>query len=195
MLKSPFIARNPKDFKILIFYPNLHMSALMPQSVGIFTALLKQEGYPLDLFDCTYYEDIDSLTLGKNTNEEKVENRNVHKYDNTEWHEKGVKPKTGIVEAFKKKVATFKPDLILVSVLESTYYLAIDLLKAIPEKDRTYKTFFGGVFATYAANKIIQNDLVDYVCRGEGEGAVVEMANALCAGGRIDQIKNCTSKR
>ena len=170
------------------------MSALMPQSVGIFTALLKQEGYPLDLFDCTYYEDIDSLTLGKNTNEEKVENRNVHKYDNTEWHEKGVKPKTGIVEAFKKKVATFKPDLILVSVLESTYYLALDLLKAIPEKDRTYKTFFGGVFATYAANKIIQNNLVDYVCRGEGEGAVVEMANALCADGRIDQIKNCLVK-
>ena len=166
----------------------------MPQSVGIFTALLKQEGYPLDLFDCTYYEDIDSLTLGKNTNEEKVENRNVHKYDNTEWNEKGVKPKNGIVEAFKKKVTTFKPDLILVSVLESTYYLAIDLLKAIPEKDQTYKTFFGGVFATYAANKIIQNDLVDYVCRGEGEGAVVEMANALSSGGRIDQIKNCTVK-
>ncbi|MDB4157381.1 B12-binding domain-containing radical SAM protein [Candidatus Pelagibacter sp.] len=194
MLKSPFNARKPSDFKILIFYPNLHMSALMPQSVGIFTALLKEEGYPLDLFDCTYYEDIDSLTLGKNTNEEKVENRNVHKYDNAEWHEKGVKPKNGIVEAFKKKVATFKPDLILVSVLESTYYLAIDLLKAIPEKDRTYKTFFGGVFATYAANKIITNDLVDYVCRGEGEGAVVEMAKALSTGGRIDQIKNCTVK-
>ena len=101
----------------------------------IFTALLKQEGYPLDLFDCTYYEDIDSLTLGKNTNEEKVENRNVHKYNNTEWHEKGVKPKNGIVDAFKKKVSTFKPDLILVSVLESTYYLAIDLLKAIPESE------------------------------------------------------------
>ena len=140
MLKSPFKKRNPKDFKILIFYPNLHMSALMPQSVGIFTALLKREGYPLDLFDCTYYEDIDSLTLGKNTNEEKVENRNVHKYDNSEWHEKGVKPKNGIVEDFKKKVATFQPDLILVSVLESTYYLAIDLLRSIPEKDRKFKT-------------------------------------------------------
>ena len=194
MLKSPFKPRNPKDFKILIFYPNLHMSALMPQSVGIFTALLRREGYQLDLFDCTYYQDIDSLTLGKNTNEEKVENRNVHKYDNTEWHEKGVKPKNGIVEDFKKKIATFQPDLILVSVLESTYYLAIDLLKSIPENQRNYKTLFGGVFATYAADKVIKNELVDYVCRGEGEGAVVEMANALCSGGRIDQIKNFTIK-
>ena len=76
----------------------------MPQSIGIFTALLKDEGFKLDLFDCTYYEDIDSLTLGKNTNEEKVENRNVHKYDNKEWHEKGVKPKMNIVEDFKKNI-------------------------------------------------------------------------------------------
>ena len=43
-------------------------------NLGIFTSLFKQEGYVLDLFDCTYYQDIDSLTLGKNTNEEKVEN-------------------------------------------------------------------------------------------------------------------------
>ena len=43
----------------------------MPQSVGIFTALLKREGYQLDLFDCTYYQDIKSITLGKNTNEKK----------------------------------------------------------------------------------------------------------------------------
>ena len=194
MIKSSFKSRAPKDFKILMLYPNLHMSALMPQSIGIFTALLKNEGFKLDLFDCTYYEDIDSLTLGKNTNEEKVENRNVHKYDNREWHEKGVKPKRGIVEDFKKKVTTFQPDLILVSVLESTYYLALDLLKSIPENKRTYKTLFGGVFATYAADKIIKNELVDYVCRGEGEGAVVEMVNALCTGGRIDQIKNFTIK-
>ena len=52
----------------------------------------------------------------------------------------------------------FQPDLILVSVLESTYYLAIDLLKSIPEKDRKFKTLFGGVFATYAADKVIKND-------------------------------------
>ena len=83
MLKSPFKKRNPKDFRILIFYPNLHMSALMPQSVGIFTALLKREGYQLDLFDCTYYEDIDSLTLGKNTNDRcnlQITSLSLHQY-------------------------------------------------------------------------------------------------------------------
>lgn len=194
MIKSKFSSRNPKDFRILMLYPNLHMSALMPQSIGIFTSLLKREGYELDLFDCTYYEDIDSLTLGRNTNEEKVENRNVAKYDNTEWIEKGVKPKNGIINNFQKKVAEFNPDLIIVSVLESTYYLALDLLNSIPLNKRKYKTLFGGVFATYAADKVIKSNLVDYVCRGEGEDAVVEICNLLSSGGRIDNVRNFTIK-
>lgn len=194
MISSVFKSRDPKDFKVLMLYPNLHMSALMPQSIGIFTALLKREGYQLDLFDCTYYEDIDTLLLGKNTNEEKVANRNVAKYDNSEWIEKGVKPKNNIVKNFQKKIEDFNPDLIIVSVLESTFYLAIDLLKSIPLKKRNYKTLFGGVFATYAADKVIKFDEVDYVCRGEGEGAVVELCKALVSGRRIDKIQNFTLK-
>jgi hypothetical protein len=47
MLNSPFTFREPKDFRILLFYPNLHMSALMPQVIGILTALFKKEGYTL----------------------------------------------------------------------------------------------------------------------------------------------------
>ena len=61
MIKSPFKSRKAQDYKILLFYPNLHMSALMPQSIGIFTAILKREGYKIDLFDCTYYKDIDAI--------------------------------------------------------------------------------------------------------------------------------------
>ena len=79
MLKSPFLSRRPKDFRILLFYPNLHMSALMPQSIGIFTSLLKEEGYVLDLFDCTFYQDINKINLGKNTTDEKIK---INKFRN-----------------------------------------------------------------------------------------------------------------
>ena len=48
MLHSPFTFRKPEDFRILLFYPNLHMSALMPQVIGILTALFKKEGYTLE---------------------------------------------------------------------------------------------------------------------------------------------------
>ena len=170
------------------------MSALMPQVIGIFTALFKREGYTIDLFDCTYYQDIDVINLGKNANEERVKNRNARAYSNDEWIEKGAKVKSGIKEDFVKKVQDFKPDLILVSVLESTYFLAMDLLNNVPHKDRKYKTLFGGVFATYAADKLVANDLVDYVCRGEGEDAVLEMCKKLSSGDRIDNVRNFTLK-
>ena len=56
MLKSPFKKRKAEDSRILMLYPNIQMSGLMPQSIGIFTSILKQEGYKLDLFDCTFYQ-------------------------------------------------------------------------------------------------------------------------------------------
>ena len=194
MYKSPFTARKPKDFRILLFYPNLHMSALMPQSIGIFTAILKKEGYTLDLFDCTYYQDIDAINLGKNANQERIDNRNAPAFSTKELTDKGVKPKWDIKEDFNKKIQEFKPDLILGSVLESTYFLAMMLLESVPIKDRKYKTLFGGVFATFASEKIIKSDLVDYICRGEGEEAISEFCKKLCGGKFIHDIKNFTVK-
>ena len=71
MIKSPFSKKKTEDLRILLFYPNLHMAALMPQSIGIFTAILKRSGFTtLDLFDCTFYKDIDKLNTGRNTHEE-----------------------------------------------------------------------------------------------------------------------------
>ena len=194
MLRSPFPSRKPEDFRILLFYPNLHMSALMPQSMGIFTTLLQDEGYKVDLFDCTYYQDIDDINLGKNTTVEKIDNKQVRKHDDGEWEKKGAKKKTGIREDFLKKINEFKPDLILCSVLESTYYLALQLLEAVPKKNATYKTLFGGVFATYAPEVCISSKVIDYVCKGEGEEAIKEFCEKLVTGDRIDNIKNFNVK-
>ena len=135
-----------------------------------------------------------SANLGIASDEERIKNKMRPDYDISEWYKKGGEPKTGIKADFIKKVNEFKPDLILVSVVESTYFLAIDLLDSVPEKDRNYKTLFGGVFATYASDKIIKNKHIDYVCRGEGEDAVMEMCNRLITGDRIDNVMNFTLK-
>lgn len=193
MLKSPFKKRKPEDFRILMLYPNIQMSGVMPQSIGIFTALFKQEGYQVDLFDCTFYQDINFANLGLEADEARSKNRSRPVYDKTEWLKKK-QPKSGIKQDFIKKVQNFKPDIILVSVLESTYFLSLDLLNVIPEKDRNYKTLFGGVFATYASDKLIKNEFIDYVCRGEGEEAVIDMCRRLINGERIDDVPNFTVK-
>lgn len=199
MIKSPFSPRSAKDFRILQLYPNVQMSSLMPQSIGIFSALFKNGGYTTDIFDCTYYQNIhfnddDSISDVEiqKTNDVLVQNRAVPNFDADELLRKGGAPKKGssIKSDFIKKVDEFKPDLILVSVVESTYFLAIDLLRSIPEKNRNYKTLLGGVFPTYAADKVIKNEFVDYVCRGEGEEAVMELCNRLISGERIDNVMN-----
>ena len=40
-------------FRVLIAYPNLSMMLTPSYAVGLFTAILKQEGYQVELFDCT----------------------------------------------------------------------------------------------------------------------------------------------
>jgi len=172
-----------KDFRVLLVYPNIQMSALMPLSMGLFTVLLRQKGYSVDLFDCTFY--IDGST--DDTNQEKVKNQQVLNYD---WSERGVVPKTGMIEDFIYKIETYQPDLVAVSVLESTYFLGLELMKVIPEKRRTYKTIFGGVFATYAPEKVLKEEVVDMVCRGEGEEPLIDLCQRMTGGTRIDDIPN-----
>jgi anaerobic magnesium-protoporphyrin IX monomethyl ester cyclase len=182
-LKNRKVWKHKTEFRVLLVYPNIEMSALMPLSIGLFTALLKQKEYSVDLFDCTFY--IDGPT--DDTNQEKVNNQQVLSYD---WSERGVVPKTGMINDFIHKIETYQPDLVAVSVLESTYDLGLDLMKVIPEKLRTYKTIFGGVFATYAPDKVIQQDVVDMVCRGEGEEPLIELCQRMTEGMRIDDTPN-----
>ena len=44
-----------KNFKVLLVYPNIQMCEMMPYSMGLLTALLRREGFQVDLFDSTFY--------------------------------------------------------------------------------------------------------------------------------------------
>jgi hypothetical protein len=47
--------KRPQDFRVLFVYPNIQMSALAPQSIGYLSAVLKRDGFTVDLFDSTFY--------------------------------------------------------------------------------------------------------------------------------------------
>ena len=98
MIKSPFTPRDAKDFKILMLYPNVQMSSLMPQSIGIFAALFQNAGYTIDLFDCTYYQDFHFKNNKEGLNEEEMREKNKSQpvYDADELLKKGGAPKRPI---------------------------------------------------------------------------------------------------
>ncbi len=179
----PGNGRNPNDFRVLFLYPNIQMCALMPTGVALLSAVLKREGFTVDLFDCTFYRN--PLTSNYpfyhgNLRPVSWEERHVRFYD------------TDMIGDFQRKVDEFKPDLIAVSVVENTYFIGLRMIQALRER---IPTVFGGVFATYAPDKILREDRIDFVCRGEGEEGLLELALRLCRGLPVEGIPNLWVKQ
>ena len=124
---------------------------MMPYSIGLMTALLKREEFNVGLFDCTFYLD----DIG--TNYDHFQN-SLRQFD---WGERGVHFKENSMrEDWIRKVEEFAPDMIAVSVVESTYVLGRQMIKCLPKEWKDTVVLWGGVFATFGVEKIL----------GEGEG-------------------------
>ena len=114
-------------FKILFLYPNGTLMNPPAIAIGIFTALLKQHGFEVDLFDTTLYPDIDPDA--KILDDEKEESLQARP---TNYEDRGVKLLTSDMPSdLAKKVDEFKPDLIAVSLLESIYPIALTMFEVI----------------------------------------------------------------
>lgn len=141
-------------------------------SVGIFTAIAKQEGCDVDVFETTYYSD-------------QFKNRHVTMEDiganNGTFADEifEVKNPDNLVLDFVKRVEDFSPDLILLSVSEDTHKLGIELLESIREKN--IPNIVGGVFARDGKRFLLKYDVIDQICHHEGEGVVRDAIKRLKA--------------
>ena len=81
------------------------------------------------------------------------------------------------------------PDLIAFSCVTATYDWA-HRFSRIVKKELSKPIIFGGTHPTLKPEVVMSNDAVDMVCVGEGEEAIVELANSLEAGEKRQDIKN-----
>ena len=168
------------DFKILFVYPNLQMSSLAPQGLGILSAIMKENGYTdVNLFDCTFYN-----SHALYSPEERINKVAVRPYSFKD--RKITLKETDMLDDFTNMVDEYEPDLLAFSVVENTWFIAELLLDCL--KNKKAKTLIGGVFPTYAPQIVINNSNVDYVCRGEGEEAMLTLVNSL-SDGNVEQTK------
>jgi len=171
-----------KPFKILFLYPNGKLLNPPPISIGIFTSLLKEKGFQVDLFDTTFYAD----PKDKGSDEAKQQNLQVRPFN---YGQRGVKLKETVMEDnLIKKVEEFRPDLITVSILECTYPTALRMLKSIERFN--IPVLAGGVFTTFAPEIVLSNSNVQMVCIGEGEEALVELCDRMSKGEDYSDLKN-----
>ncbi len=173
--------------KVLFVYPNLFMMNLVPPAIGLLSALLRGEGYEVDVFDTTYYQSEGAFDSDK----KKEENLQVRPFN---LEEKGIHGKnTDMYADFRERVRSFQPDLLAMSAVEDVWGLGSRLLAQV--RQYNVPVIVGGVFATFAPNVVIQDPSVDIVCVGEGEVPLLELCRKLTTGEDYSRIANLWVKR
>jgi anaerobic magnesium-protoporphyrin IX monomethyl ester cyclase len=93
-------------------------------------------------------------------------------------------------------VEKYKPDLIGLSTTEDMYELGLLFLETI--KDYKIKNnvpvIAGGVFPTFAPEIVIKEKLIDLVCVGEGENALIQLCKKIEDKQHYNDITNCWVK-
>ena len=139
-----------EDFKVLIAYPNFSMMLTPSYAVGLFTSILKGQGYPVDLFDCTAYMASyeksgipNSVTLSKKL-------MAGLPFDPIKLLGE---PKTDLLGDFRRKIDEFQPNAVVFSaVAEDTWPQTQDLLKVLTDYPKI-NSIVGGVYTTMAPEK------------------------------------------
>jgi len=183
--------RDVVPIRVLFIYPNTYGMNMLPPSIALFNALLKLEGHEVDIFDATYY----STDYGNDSDGSKSDNLNVVPYDDDEI---GIRRKsTYWLDDIKLKVENFQPDLIAISSTEDMWQLGMMLLNGIREYkiSNNIPVIAGGVFPTFAPEIAIKNDLVDMVCVGEGENALLDLCYRIGKGKSYENVTNLWVKK
>jgi len=94
--------------------------------------------------------------------------------------------KRKVIEAVKK----IKPDIVAFSVISDNYSWAVELARTIKEENNGIVIVFGGIHPTSVPEHVLRHYFIDFVVIGEGEGAIVELVNAIEKGGSPEEIPN-----
>ncbi|HKB79196.1 MAG TPA: cobalamin-dependent protein, partial [Thermoanaerobaculia bacterium] len=92
---------------------------------------------------------------------------------------------------FASTLRKMQPDITAFSITSFGFKWAIDAAKEAKETVKTL-TVFGGAHPTFAPEFIKQHPYIDLACKGEGEGAFLDVCNAVDAGSDLSDIANMT---
>lgn len=179
--------RGKRDLKILFIYPNLMLQTTFPLSIAIFSAILKQRGFHTDIFDTTFYR-----TEEVSSDESRVENLQIAKF-NLDDEFKKLKSKDDLLRDLESKIREYRPGLIAFSVLEDLWPLTLELLSVTGKFN--IPTVAGGIFPTFAPEKVIAAKGIDMVCVGEGEEPILELCDQIDNGSDYTRIPNLWVKK
>jgi radical SAM superfamily enzyme YgiQ (UPF0313 family) len=175
--------------RVLFVYPNERQMSTIPPAITLLSQLLKQSGHITDVFDTTFYEFQDDISIGEpdRNMEESLQVRPViTDKDDDDLH--FTKVKTDPAVDLRKKIIEFSPDLLAVSCTETTFLRGLRLISKT--RDMGIRNIFGGVFPTFAPKLLMSYEVVDMCCVGDGENAIVDLADCLGRGEDHSDVTN-----
>jgi len=176
--------------KVLFIYPNTFGMNMLPPAIALFSSLLKKEGHQVEIFDTTYH----SMDQGIDSDGSKMDKLQVVPYD---MSKRGIRLKdTSWKDDVHEKIKDVQPDLLALSVTEDMWELGVEILREIKEYKIKNKvpTIVGGVFATFAPEICIKEELIDLVCVGEGENALLDLCKKIEKKIDYSDVTNCWVK-
>lgn len=172
--------------KILFIYFNNEYRPRVPFSLALIETIAKNDGHKTEVFDTSFYRDFidpwefNHLKAGiwKVVDNLSIEPKLSNPYDD-----------------LKKRVSTFKPDLIAFSFYVTNIELQRKLL--VPLKRDFPETIIlaGGVQVCLNPETSIQEPYIDMICYGEGEEFIKELCNKMERGEDIERIKGLWLKK
>lgn len=90
----------------------------------------------------------------------------------------------------EQKIREFNPDFVAVSVITCTAPDAIQVIELAKKINPETKTILGGVHASFMYQEMFDaTDALDFIIRGEGEQAIVELLDAVTTGGDLRSVR------
>ena len=151
--------------KILLVYPNTMMATLTPLSIASLSAVLKKEGYEVELFDTTFYKTED-ISFEK----KKEELLQVKPFKETVEYKGDL---NACLRDFSNFVVNYMPGIIGISIVEDTIDLSLQMLATIRDSD--IPVIAGGIGVNFNLTVLEKTKLIDFFVLGEAENLIKEI--------------------
>lgn len=169
-----------KNTRVLFINPISGIEGFLPIGLSSLIAVLRNNDFPVDVFDTTYYKTTDY--------EDREKNELFGEFLPADMSEFGVaRESKDYIKDLNEKIADFKPHLIGVTIPTGyNYPLAMKVIEGIAD----YKGLLaaGGKPVMVNPEKFTNNKKIDIACIGEGEAALLNLCTNIEEGRPYSRI-------
>ena len=170
--------------RILLVYPNLPLMMSPSIAMGLFTSIARSKGADIDIFETTTYSDeyqnrhLRLAEIGAVRQNKQSETQDMFYIQSTDK----------IIPDYQAKLSEYKPDVIIMSLVEDVWDSAKTLLEAGREFD--IPTVLGGIFPTSAPEMVLAHPDVTMIAMHEGERTFGDIIDYHNSGKPLTDIKS-----